>query len=487
MTLSRFFCAIFFGCFLIIMASCENEPVDFIQTTDTDADGVDQSVDNCSMVPNPNQENNDGDSLGDVCDDDDDNDGILDINDNCPLSANPNQEDDDGDGIGNVCDDDFVSPPTPQAICENGLANGYPCNGYDLMANVPVQDMLGAGATGNDCWGWVDPDTQMEYALFCGTNGVAFVDITQPNAPVVLGHLSTATISSSWRDVKVYNNYAFIVADRATTHGMQVFDLTRLRNVANPPETFTEDARYTGFGSAHNIVINENTGYAYPVGTSRTNTFAGGPLFIDIKNPMMPLDAGGFFGYSHDAQVVTYNGPDIEHNGKEILIGSNENEVVIVDVTSKASPILLSKISYNNVGYTHQGWFTEDMRFFILGDELDEKDLGTNTRTLIFDFSDLDDPKFHLEYLGASAAIDHNGYVLGDSYYQASYTAGMRVLDITGISNKSISEIAFFDTHPENDGTSFNGAWSVYPYFPSGNIIISDMNRGLFIVRKSEL
>ena len=446
---SRIFRVLILGCFLISITQscCNNETV--------------------------------GDTLAIV---DDDNDGIDDAVDNCLGQSNPNQEDADDDGIGDICDNNLI---TPLAICENGFAGIYPCKDYNLMSFVPINDLGGIGASGNDCWGWTDATTQKEYALFCSSTGVAFVDITSPSNPILLGKLPTATINSSWRDVKVFNNYGFIVADNATTHGMQIFDLTRLRNVANPPETFTADTRYTGFGSAHNIVINENTGYAYAVGTSRTGTYAGGPLFIDIQNPLNPIDSGGFLGYAHDAQVVTYNGPDTPHIGKEILIGSNENEVVIVDVSSKASPILLSKISYNNVGYTHQGWFTEDMKYFILGDELDERDIGTNTRTIVFDFTDLDSPKYHMDYLGASAAIDHNGYVKGNSYFQASYTAGMRILDISEIANKTMTETAFFDTHPENNGTSFNGAWSVYPYFQSGNIIISDINRGLFVVRKS--
>lgn len=382
-----------------------------------------------------------------------------------------------------------TTPINPDAmfLCQNGFANIYPCNDYDLMGFISINELGGPGSRGNDCWGWVDPMTQNEYALFCATTGVAFVDITTPDKPILLGRLPTATINSPWRDIKVYNNHAYIVADRADTHGMQIFDLTRLRNVTNPPETFSADSRYTGFESAHNIVINEDSGYAYAVGTSRLETFTGGPLFIDIQNPLAPVDSGGFPGYSHDAQVVTYNGPDTEHNGKEILIGSNEIEVVIVDVTDKSNPIEISSISYSNVGYTHQGWFTEDMTYFILGDELDEQRIGIKTRSIVFDFTDLDNPKQHMEYLGPTDAVDHNGYIKGDLYFQANYTAGMRIIDLSNIENKSMSEIGYFDTHPESNNTSFDGAWSVYPYFPSGNIIISDINRGLFIVKKSSL
>ncbi|MEZ4875386.1 MAG: choice-of-anchor B family protein [Flavobacteriaceae bacterium] len=368
-----------------------------------------------------------------------------------------------------------------QTPCSGGMAGIFPCDGYDLQSRLNLTD-LNAGS-GNDSWGWTDPDDGTEYALMGLNNGTAFIDISDPVNPVYLGKLPTHTSSSLWRDIKVYNNYAFIVSE-ANNHGMQVFDLTRLRNVTNPPVTFTEDAHFNGFGHAHNIVINEDTGYAYPVGTS---FFNGGPWFINIQDPLNPVSEGGYGmdDYSHDAQVVTYSGPDTDYTGHEILIGSNETEVVIVDVTNKANPVGISTISYTNVGYTHQGWFTEDERYFILGDELDEQNIGFNTRTIIFDFEDLDNPQIHFQYTGATPAIDHNGYVKGDKYYMANYRAGIRVLDISDIANSNMTEIGSFDTYPNNNNASFNGAWSVYPYFGSGNIVISDIDRGFFLVKAS--
>jgi choice-of-anchor B domain-containing protein len=222
-----------------------------------------------------------------------------------------------------------------QTPCQNGFAGAYPCNGYDLMSRITLSQM--SASEGNDSWGWTDPQNGNEYALIGLNNGTAFIDISDPVNPIYLGKLPTATSNSSWRDLKVYNNHVFIVSE-AANHGMQVFDLTRLRNVVNPPQTFTADARYTGFGNAHNIVINESSGFAYGVGTS---TFNGGPHFVNIQNPINPVAAGGYAmdGYSHDAQVITYNGPDSDYTGREILIGSNENEVVIVDITDKANPI----------------------------------------------------------------------------------------------------------------------------------------------------
>ncbi len=433
-----------------------------------------------------NQSCND-DSINPLVVTDSDNDGVLDNVDNCPSISNPNQEDIDGDGIGDVCDDDFVDPNAPLAYCENGFADVYPCNDYDLMSHLSSADLGASGLEGLDSWGWTDSSTGNEYALICLENGVSFVDITNPITPIFLGRLPTATSNSFWRDVKVYNNYAFVVSE-ANNHGMQIFDLTRLRNVTSPAETFTADANYNGFGSAHNIVINETSGYAYAVGTSRSGIYSGGPMFINIQNPTNPILEGGFVneGYTHDAQVVTYNGPDPDYTGKEIFVGSNEDKVVIVNVTDKVNPVLIATIDYNNIAAAHQGWFTEDFNYFILGDEIDEIDFGGNTRTLVFDFSDLDNPSLHLDYFGQSQAIDHNGYVKNNLFFLASYSAGVRIIDITNLDSGSMNEIGYFDTQPDDDDTNFSGAWNVYPYFPSGNIIISDLNRGLFIVRKSE-
>jgi choice-of-anchor B domain-containing protein len=370
-----------------------------------------------------------------------------------------------------------------QTPCNSGVAGIYLCSGYDLQSSFTL-GQLGAGS-GNDSWGWTDSLDGKEYALIGLSNGTAFIDISDPVSPVYLGKLPTHTTSSTWRDVKVYQNYAFVVSE-AGGHGMQVFDLTRLRSVANAPETFTEDAHYNGFGSAHNIVINEDSGYAYGVGT---NSFNGGAHFVNIQNPLNPVAAGGYSAglYTHDAQIVTYSGPDTDYTGREIFIGSNEDRIVIADITDKANPVTISDISYTNVAYTHQGWFTEDERYFIVGDEIDELNVGGNTRTIVFDFNDLDAPVFHFEHFGETSAIDHNGYVVGDKYYMANYRAGMRVLDISDIANGNITEEGYFDTYTASNSAAFDGAWNVYPYFASGNIVISDIDSGFFLVKASSL
>ena len=376
-----------------------------------------------------------------------------------------------------------IGPPIiPIVACENGLAGIYPCMDYDLMSHISLSQF--SATSGNDSWGWTDASTGKEYVIMGLDNGTAFIDISVPTEPIYLGKLVSETPPAFHRDIKVYQNFAFIVSE-SVGQGMQVFDLSRLRNITNAPTTFQADATYNEFENAHNIVINESSGFAYVVGS---NSFGGGPHIINIQNPLNPTFAGGYAldGYSHDAQVITYNGPDTDYTGKEIFIGSNQTEVVIVDITNKSEPKNISKFAYENVGYTHQGWLTEDMKYFLVGDEFDELQTGNNTRTIILDFTDLDNPKLHANYTGPIQAIDHNGYVKENLFYLANYTGGMRVLDISDIENKNIREVGYFDSYPLNNSRDFNGLWNVYPFFESGNIVLSDFDNGLFIVKKKQ-
>ncbi|MFT4661726.1 MAG: choice-of-anchor B domain-containing protein [Patiriisocius sp.] len=379
-----------------------------------------------------------------------------------------------------LCSTQFYS----QIPCVDGMAGDYPCDGYDLMGHMTLSE-LGIPSDGNDCWGWTDPEFGNEYAIMGGVNRTVFVDITDPSNLIFVGYMPTATSNSIWRDMKVYDNHAFIVSE-AGGHGMQVFDLTRLRDVSSPPDIFDEDAYYDGFGNAHNIAINEATGYAYPIGTQM---FDGGPMFINIQDPLNPVLEGGFDGdgYTHDAQIIEYDGPDVEHQCQEIFFGYNANTLTIVDITDKTDPQVLSITGYENTGYTHQGWLNEDRTIVYLNDETDELNFGNNTRTIILDVSDLDNPVLLDEYFGETAAIDHNLYVNGDKVFEANYNAGMRVLQTSDDPDNRLDEIGFFDVNPNSNSAGFNGSWSLYPFFESGNIVISAIDQGLFVVASTSI
>jgi choice-of-anchor B domain-containing protein len=364
--------------------------------------------------------------------------------------------------------------------CIGGMAGTFPCHNIDLASFLPLSDI--GGGTVNDLWGWTDPLTGKEYAIVGRSNGTAFVDISNPEQPVYLGNLPRHSVDSVWRSVKVYANHAFIVSE-ADNHGMQVFDLTRLRGVASPPVNFTEDAHYAGFLRAHTLAVNETTGFAYAAGSK--DTCAGGLHMVDIRNPLTPAFAGCVSqdGYTHETQCVIYRGPDGEYQGHEICFSANEDTLTIVDVTDKSAPKQLSRTTYPGVGYTHQGWLTEDHKSFLLDDELDEINKGVKSTTYIWNVADLDAPSLTGVYKGQSTAIDHNLYIRGSRAYQANYRSGLRILDVTNIAAPSLSELAFFDIYPVDDEPKFNGAWSNFPFFPSGIVIVGGIEQGLFILR----
>ncbi len=419
-----------------------------------------------------------------------------------------------GAALVSACDKDPTGPGNPRlhAIlgstipCEGGFAAGFGCSNVDLVSFLSVRALGGgpvasAGAfdsvpdiTLNDLWGWTDPLAGIEYALVGRTDGMAFVSLENPENPVYLGQLLRTAGSpvSKWRDVKVYQDHAFIVADRAANHGVQIFDLRRLRDVRNPPTTFQENYHYSRIASAHNIVINEASGYAYVVAaTAGGDTCGRGLHMIDIHVPSAPDFAGCFAdhstgregsGYTHDAQCVFYQGPDEEYRGREICLGSNENAFSIADVTDKRAPLAISRAEYPHFGYVHQGWISEDHRYFYVDDEADElQGTVTRTRTLIWDIEDLDDPVLAKEHLGVTTSSDHNLYIRGNLMYQSNYGSGLRILDISDPVHPV--EVGFFDSVPATDEPGYQGSWSNYPFFESGVIAFTSRAEGLLMVR----
>ncbi len=367
--------------------------------------------------------------------------------------------------------------------CVNGFANGFPCQNFDLLSFLPHGSLGSKVKQGNDIWGWTDPETQREYAIVCQRDGTAFVDITDPVNPIFKGNLPTKTGSAIWRDAKVYKDHAYIVSE-ATAHGVQVFDLRLLRQPGSG-QTFTETAYFKDTGRCHNVVINEETGLAVCVGSR--NVCRGGLYMLDIREPAKPTFAGCYDtdGYTHDAQCVIYRGPDAKYQGREICFGYNEDTVTIVDVTNRRSPVLISRTTYKGYAYTHQGWLTEDQTTILFDDELDEQQNSNKnngkTTTHIMDVSNLEQPVYVGAHISPVTSIDHNLYILGNKAYTANYCAGLRVVDISDI--KNTKEIAYFDVRPEDNKVEFFGAWSSYMYFPSGNIVINSIERGLFVVK----
>ena len=388
-----------------------------------------------------------------------------------------------------------------QAQCRDGKAGIFDCRGLDLMHWMKLGDFSTHPTSANDIWGFKDLNTGREYAIIGLRNGAAVVDVTHPRQPVEIGTITGP--SSTWRDMEVlqfydpaaqrWKAYAYCVAD-ATVQGLQIIDLTGL------PDSIALANTYTRFSSAHTIHmsnVNRSTGvalhglkpYLYIEGS---NLNGGAFRTLDVSNPVSPVEVirpARNQQYAHDATSFVLRGARAAqctagHDPCEVYVDYNENTVDLWDTTDKANPMRLSSTPYSGSGYTHSGWPTEDNMFLFVQDELDEINFGVNTQLRTMDISDVRSPFISNIWTGPTQAIDHNGYVKGSRFYFANYRRGVTILDIANPNDPQ--EIAFFDSYPGSDSAFFNGPWGVYPFLPSGTIVVSDIDRGLFILKEQD-
>jgi choice-of-anchor B domain-containing protein len=386
----------------------------------------------------------------------------------------------------------FIEELEGHEILQTGA---FPCDRVDLQSFF-TNDEIGGGLAvgtgrGSDVWGWTDPLTGREYVIAGLEVGTSFIDITDPKRPVYLAHLPTsATNFLIWRDIKVYEDHAFIVAESAN-HGMQVFDLRTLRGLdpATAPHTVSAVTRYTGFLRAHNIAINEDSGFAYAVG--QRDDAHGCPSsahIVDIRDPANPTFAGCMSegGYVHDTHCLIYAGPDDRFTGREICVASTPSApgigdaVTIFDVTDKANPVMLSSTGYPNSAFSHQGWVLDGHRYYLHGSESIPR---TPQGLDIFDLADLTNPQHIGFFENPAQSTHHNLYQRGRYVFQSNYSSGLRVYDTRNVADGVLREVGYFDVYPPHDDPGFGlGTWSNYPWFKSGVVAVHGY-QGLWIVK----
>lgn len=363
----------------------------------------------------------------------------------------------------------------------------FPSENVTLLSQLPLSSFPGQ-ADANDCWGYTSPSGR-EYAILGLRAATAFIEITDPFNPQIIETIPGA--SSLWRDIKTMGSHAYSVNESG--NGIQVMDLGAIDAGV---VTLVNEVTTGGTTATHNIVINEDTGFLYRTGGGSSQV--GFRVYATGKadalgnptpgSPSSPVLVRTFNDvYVHDAQVVTWDRPG-PYQGREIAFacsgtgnGSGNTALRIYDVTDKSSFVLIKEIPYPSRAYSHQGWLSEDRTLFYLNDELDEGQTVSTTTMRIFDVADLDNASFLTLDTNGVASIDHNLYVRDGLLYAANYRSGLRVFDLSTPDDPD--EVAFIDTFPSNDSIGFDGAWSSYPFFESGNVIISDINSGLFVVR----
>ena len=359
----------------------------------------------------------------------------------------------------------------------DGAGGSFAASNVVLISQINLLEFgpssFGEGA---DCWGYTSASGR-EYALMGLNQALAVVEITDPANPVIINTISHP--SNLWADVKVINDYAYVTTELAGGQ-IQIIDLTNVDAGSAPLVGVITD---TGITRAHNVIV-DNLGqrlYFCGARAGSTQLSAGGLMIFDVADPLNPQFLGAYSqSYVHDAQVYIFtSGPNA---GKSIAFCFVEGRGIdIVDITNPASTVRLSRTTYSGISYSHQGWFDPATNLLYQGDELDELDgLTPTTLTRVFDCTNLSNPQLVGTYSTGLPSIDHNIYVKDGFVYEANYRSGMRIFD-ANTNGINPPEVGFLDTYPGDDAADFNGAWTAYPFFDSGLVIISDINRGLFI------
>ncbi len=344
-------------------------------------------------------------------------------------------------------------------------------SGLQAQDSLDIRSLgrLGYTLTINDVWGWVDTVNNKEYALVGVQNGLSVVDVTNPSNPIQTNFFAGA--SSTWRDMKTYGNYAYTVHDNynGTSNGIFIVDMTTITNTF--PVTYTRKPSITVAGNsftldrAHNLYIDEAAGLLFLFGADVSN---GGALIFDIAtDPTNPSLLGVFDDYYlHDGVA---RGDTLW--GAAVLDGF----FIPIDISTKSNPTLYTTQTtpYN---FTHNIWFSDDnQRVWTT----DEKSGAFIAEYDVSDFNNITE----LDRIRTSFGTDvipHNAHFYNNFLVNSYYTSGVQILDVS--QDGLMVETGYYDTSLDS-GDGFSGCWGAYPYLPSGNILATDRQRGLFVLQ----
>ena len=303
----------------------------------------------------------------------------------------------------------------------------------------------------NDIWGYATEIN--EYALVGTNEGFSVIDITTPSNPIEMFFIEGQ--STIWRDIKTWQNYAYVVCDNCDD-GLLIVDLN---DMTGQTYSFTTDF----FNKAHNLFIDEN-GFLYAFGGNPS-----GAMILNLNNdPMNPVLEGLFDDYYlHDGMVRG-----------DTLWGAAIYEGVfgVIDVSDKSNPIIMSSHPTTS-SFTHNCWISKDGNTLFTTDEVSGAYIGAYDVSNIYDIQNTD---LIQSWSGFNNVVPHNTHVIGNYLVTSYYRDGVTIIDASDPYN--LLEVAYFDTSPQYEGEGFEGCWGAYPYLPSGLILATDRQNGLHIL-----
>lgn len=310
-------------------------------------------------------------------------------------------------------------------------------------------------------WGYTAPNGR-EYAILGCPQGTSFVDVTDSANIREVGFL--AGPSSSWREMKTYSHYAYIVSE-ATNSGVQIVDLQYL------PDSIRFVKKFTAAGHSTTHTISQSGPYLYLSGANNSFVQNGGIVIFDLTNdPENPVVRGKWTTYYvHDCRV---------ENDTIWAANINDGRVSIINAQNKNSMSTVhSFINLPGSGPHNTALSTNRRRLFVTDE------IGTAPfRLKVWNVENRANPVYITAWqpTGITTSIIHNIETYGNYGIIGHYSAGVRIINISNPDNPV--EIAWYDTYPQNNAQSYNGCWGVY-MLPSGKIIASDRQTGLYVLK----
>ncbi|HRI59706.1 MAG TPA: choice-of-anchor B family protein [Saprospiraceae bacterium] len=300
-----------------------------------------------------------------------------------------------------------------------------------------------------------------EYALLGASKGMVVVDVTDPANPVnivqIPGPEGPPNNGSLWKEIKVYQHYAYLTTEAGG--GLQIIDLGNLPSPNLNYHSYTGDGEIAGqLDDIHALHIDTKKGFAYLYGGT---LFGGAAKVVDLNaDPYNPTYAGKFdaLGYVHDGYA---------DNDTLYACHIYTGLLSIVDMSNKSAPVLLGTVQTPGK-FTHNAWLTDDHKHILTTDE------ETPSFVTSYDISNPDDIK-ELDRCSTNDgnnSIGHNTHVLNDWAVTSWYTDGVAIIDAHRPENLVITGL--YDTWAAS-GPGFDGCWGVYPFLPSGTVVVSNI------------
>lgn len=357
-------------------------------------------------------------------------------------------------------------------------AQTYPSLNINLLAHInPEKDNTGSdGRKYSGCWGWYQADKNREYALVGTSSQTYFIDVTNPSNPIISDSVKAARTGCTWREIKTYQNYCYIVSDDSPPNSFQIVDMQYL-----PDSVHIVHNSNSIIERSHTLFVDGDKLYFGAPKDAGTNYQS--PMRVySLANPEVPVLLKRLEDDISLSQIDYVHDMFVRNDTIYASTGWKGLQILTYNSATNTFSVIQSYAGYPYSGYNHSSWITDDRKTIVFADEV-----SAGLPAKVIDVSNLNNINLLDTIRSNLGATAHNPYIIGNKWcWMSTYVDGIYLYDISNPSNTIIH--GYFDTYPQqgmNDliyNPAYRGNWGAYPYLPSKIIIACDMQNGVFIL-----